>query len=305
MPESAIPAMLATLNLSPSSQVASPAGDAGQSPPGCESWCHGQGHRRLAADPLPFDPSRVPSLADTLRTLRYAYCPCEAGQRARQRHAGVIRSVAAREIELAQARVWDAAGVPLKLRAYTVESYLTLDGASPRVVEILRSWQPVAARGRTAILHGAQGTYKTSLAVSLLNEALEDGQSGLFLVCRSWLSKIRASYAPGSTRDAEAATEWRMVSEAAAVPLLVLDDVEMLSEWGQGIVFQLLAERDNWCRPTILTTNLTLDQLEQSLGKRTFDWLRGTSFHPETGQTFVLAFEGESRRGLAAVDAAP
>lgn len=297
MPESAIPAMLATLNLSPSSQVASPAGDAGQSPPGCEPWCHGQGHRRLAADPLPLDASRVPSMAETLRTLRYEYCDCEAGQRARDRHATAIRSVAQREVAVAQARVWDAAGVPLKLRSYTVESYLQRPGASHRVVEILRSWQTVAARGRTAVLYGDQGTYKTSVAVSLLNESLEDGQPGRFLVCDEWLSEIRAAYTPGGTRDAEAATEWEQIRRAAGVGLLVLDDVPHLTEWGQRIVFQLLNQRDNWCRPTIVTSNLTLDQLEASLGKRGFDRLRDTSFHPETGQTFVLAFSGPSRRG--------
>lgn len=291
-----IPSLIATLL---PSQDMSPAGDITSPTPDCEPWCRGEGARRLPAKPLPLDASRVPSMAETLRTLRYDYCGCAAGQRARERHDSAIRAVAQREVASAQARVWDAAGVPLKLRSYTVESYLHRPGASPRVVEILRSWQRVAGRGRTAVLYGDQGTYKTSVAVSLLNEGLEDGQTGRFLVCDEWLSEIRAAYTPGGTRDAEAATEWEQIRRAAGVGLLVLDDVPHLTEWGQRIVFQLLNQRDNWCRPTIVTSNLTLDQLEASLGKRTFDRLRDTSFHPETGQTFVLAFSGPSRRGQA------
>lgn len=264
--------------------------------PGCEPWCGGRGSRRLPAEPLPFDPGRVVPLSETIRSLRHEYCSCEAGQRSRQLHQEAIRAVADRERQSATARLWDFAQVPTKLRGYTLESYGRLPGANASLVDKVRRWQDVAARGTSLILWGAQGTYKTGLAVSLLGEALEAGQDGLFLVCDDWLSEIRATYRRSSSAEDAEADEWTLICTAAAVSLLVVDDVGTLSEAGQKILFRLINQRDSWQRPTILTTNLSVEDLETSLGKRTFDRLRGSAVHPESGETFICELSGESRR---------
>jgi len=299
MPDSHLTSNLRALGFTPEA-AESVAARPPVSAPGCEPWCHGRGARRLAAEALPLDPTHVPTMAETLRTLRYDYCRCPAGDAARDRHDTAIRAAAAREVQLATARLWDTAQIPSKLRAFTIESYLRLPRASRPLVDRLRRWQLAAGLGATLILHGPQGTCKTSLAASLLQEHLEDGRDGLFLFCRDWLSEVRSTYRPGRTADDVAADEWQMIRKAASVSFLVVDDVEPLSPWGQGILFSLLNLRDAWLRPTILTTNLDLDALEASVGKRTFDRLRGSALDPRTGETFVCELTGESRRGLVA-----
>lgn len=292
--------MLSKLNLSADSGFPA-AGDCRISTPGCEPWCQGRGARRLPSEPLPLRTDRVATAAETLRSMRYEFCRCEDGDRQRERFEAAIREAAVREIQLAIARLWEAAGVPTRFRAYTIESYLRLPRASVRLVDCLRRWQVAAAGGASLILLGPQGTAKTSLSTALLSEALENDQEGLFLVCADWLAEIRSTYRPGRSADDTAADEWQMVRKAATAGLLVLDDVEPLTEWGQGVVFSLLSQRDAWMRPTIVTTNLTLPALEATLGKRAFDRLRGSAIDPKSGETFVLELTGESRRGLVAV----
>lgn len=73
-------------------------------------------------------------------------------------------------------------------------------------------------------------------------------------------------------------------------PLLVLDDFG--AEYDNKLVVQkvnaIISDRVESRRPTILTTNLSVGQLQARYDARIYDRLKATSF--------VLKFEGQSKR---------
>lgn len=267
--------------------------------PSCTPWCRGQGARRVASPPRPIAADGVPSYLETMRAVAYEYCDCPAGDDARERHRAALDSLEVAATQRQASVVLDTAELPPKLRRHGLDDYPSL---APMVAK-LRRWQPASrSAGVNLLLWGDIGTYKTSLGAALLREHLADGGSGLFLRCRAFLARIRASYGDGASADDQRASEWTLVKAAASPGLLLLDDIPSdLSTWAQGILFDLLDARDLHERATILTTNLDLAATEASLGKRTFDRFRGGAVEPVTGEQFVIRLQGASQRGLRAV----
>ena len=55
--------------------------------------------------------------------------------------------------------------------------------------------------------------------------------------------------------------------------LLVLDDAgaEKWTEWTEPTLYTIIDERYSYCKPLIITTNSTLDELEKKIGDRAMD----------------------------------
>lgn len=126
--------------------------------------------------------------------------------------------------------------------------------------------------GRGLLIKGPVGTMKTSLAVAVLQEQLTRGKGGLFITMASLLDTIFTLKA----RDKE---EWiKFENRVKDIPLLVLDDLgsENTEGWVMTKVDAIISERYNRCRSTIITTNLSTDQLKGVYAERIIDRLRST-----------------------------
>lgn len=75
-------------------------------------------------------------------------------------------------------------------------------------------------------------------------------------------------------------------------PLLVLDDfgVTKATDWNRELFYRILDYRYINELPTVLSTNMTADELKEALGKRSYDRLKDMCKNP-------LAVNGESFRG--------
>ena len=75
--------------------------------------------------------------------------------------------------------------------------------------------------------------------------------------------------------------------------LLILDDLgaEYQKGWVSTKIDAIISERYNRCRPTIITTNLSLAQMKETYAERIIDRLRSTCLN--------LTFCGESLRKKA------
>lgn len=139
--------------------------------------------------------------------------------------------------------------------------------------------------GMGLILMGPVGTMKTTAAVSVLMESLSQGLGGYFIVSASLLDEI-------FTLKASNMEEWvafeRRLKETS---LLVWDDLgaEYSEGWVQTKVDAIISERYNHNKPTILTTNLSSEELKGRYAERVIDRLRGTCQ--------VITFAGKSLRG--------
>jgi len=122
---------------------------------------------------------------------------------------------------------------------------------------------------------GDYGCGKTHLAAAIANDRVARGLPALFVVVPDLLDHLRAAFSPASTTSLD-----RRFEEVRSAPLLVLDDLGTQSStpWAQEKLYQLLNHRYNARLPTVITTNLTLEEIEPRLRARILDPRRVTIF---------------------------
>ncbi len=118
------------------------------------------------------------------------------------------------------------------------------------------------------VLRGGYGSGKTHLAAAIANSAVEQGLPVLFVTVPDLLDHLRAAFAPlaGQTYD-------ERFEEVRSAPLLILDDLgtEHSTPWALEKLFQLLNYRYMAQRPTVITTNQELEDLDPRLRSRLAD----------------------------------
>lgn len=113
-----------------------------------------------------------------------------------------------------------------------------------------------ASSGRWLILTGPYGSGKSHLLAATLRQAALDFAFPFELsTVGKIIAQIRAGFA-----DHSADTR---INELCKVALLGLDDLgaEHLSDWGEATMFDILNTRYVHNRPTLITTNLTFNEL--------------------------------------------
>lgn len=125
------------------------------------------------------------------------------------------------------------------------------------------------------VLVGDYGCGKTHLAAAIANQRVAQGYSALFVVVPDLLDHLRAAFSPTSTVSMD-----RRFEAVRNAPLLVLDDLgtQSTTPWAQEKLYQLLNHRYNARLSTVITTNLTLEEIEPRLRARILDPRRVTIF---------------------------
>jgi DNA replication protein DnaC len=118
------------------------------------------------------------------------------------------------------------------------------------------------------LLAGTYGCGKTHLAVAIAHEVLRRGQSALFVVVPDLLDHLRATFGPNSETSFDERFE-----TVRQTPLLILDDFgsQSATPWAKEKLFQLLNYRYTAQLPTVITTNLRLNEIEARLRSRLAD----------------------------------
>jgi DNA replication protein DnaC len=117
----------------------------------------------------------------------------------------------------------------------------------------ITAWDENRKSGRGLFLVGDIGTGKTLVASALANTLVEGGLAEVgFYTVTEVLARLK---------------DWDQNTDTLAlckdVALLVLDDIgiERVTEWGVSQLFDILNARYQGSRPTVYTSNLSLDQL--------------------------------------------
>ncbi len=117
------------------------------------------------------------------------------------------------------------------------------------------------------LLQGRYGCGKTHLAAAVANFAVEMGIPTLFITVPDLLDSLRFAY-----NDADFTFEQRF-EEIRRIRLLVLDDfgTQNATDWAQEKLFQILNYRYINQLPTVVTTNLSLVEIEGRIRSRLED----------------------------------
>ncbi|MGI6120645.1 MAG: ATP-binding protein [Desulfosporosinus sp.] len=111
---------------------------------------------------------------------------------------------------------------------------------------------------------GPVGSGKTFLAASIANELIEAQLQVLFLVVPDLLDELRATFK-------SEINEMDLLDTARTIPVLVLDDLgaHNYTDWTRNRIYSIINYRTNELLPTIITSNLSLDEMEDYIGVRT------------------------------------
>ena len=148
--------------------------------------------------------------------------------------------------------------------------------------------------GKGMIFCGNPGAGKSHMACAIANHVITQHQkSAVFLKTAKAIRMVKETYSKASEKTEQQVLDWFRIPD-----LLILDEVgvQFGTDAEKNIMFEIINERYEEMKPTILLSNLNLDGLKEYAGDRVLDRMR------ENGGR-VLMFSWGSYRATAQAEA--
>jgi DNA replication protein DnaC len=165
-------------------------------------------------------------------------------------------------------------GVPPKYLKSSFENFNVID-ENRKCVSACRQYlihhRPVYSG---LYLFGNCGTGKTHLAAAITRELLLKGQPVTFTCVPRLCFEVKKAFDGGLK-----ITEHNAIKAYTSCEYLVLDDLgaEKPTEWVKKTLGYIIYERDNMFKPTIITSNLSLDEISDRVAPRISSRIAGMS----------------------------
>lgn len=167
---------------------------------------------------------------------------------------------------------YESAGVPRRFWNSEIENYLAETKEKNEVVVMVNEFMTSAFRESTGlILIGKPGTGKTHLACSVLKSFICAGRQCFFTTMLGLIRMIKESW-----RSNSEFTETQLVKRFSKYFLLVVDEigVQFGSQAEYVFLTEIINNRYNEKRPTILIGNRTVNEMKEIIGDAAFDRFR-------------------------------
>lgn len=165
------------------------------------------------------------------------------------------------------------ADIPQRFHGVTLDDYRVTHGKrQERVLGICKRYhdriEQTVASGNSLILHGKAGTGKTMLAAAIGLQAIERGFSVRYATASKAARAVKRTFSGGNEQAA--------IDEFARVDLLILDEIgiQFGSDTERNIFFEIINERYEQRRPTIVISNLDSAGIAHFLGERVMSRLK-------------------------------
>jgi DNA replication protein DnaC len=118
------------------------------------------------------------------------------------------------------------------------------------------------------VFQGINGCGKTHLAAAIANSLRREGKPVLFIVVTDLLDYLRSTFNPESRVSYD-----ELFEKIKKTPVLILDDFgeQSATSWAQEKLYQLINYRYNARLATVITTCLSLDEIERRISSRMVD----------------------------------
>ena len=168
----------------------------------------------------------------------------------------------------------NSAAIPERFKTRTLNSYIAKTTGQKTALafakEYAENFDEVLQTGRSAIFVGKPGTGKTHLAIGIALSIMQQQRAPLFVTVQRLIRRVKDSW---QTKEE---TESEVIDAFASPDLLILDEVgvQFGSEFEKQVLFDVLNERYEKLKPSILLSNIPSEQLADYLGERVTDRLR-------------------------------
>lgn len=221
---------------------------------------------------------------------RWSDCPSCAREKIEQEDQR-LREEAIRAQEQAKAQqLFGRAAIPKRFLTRTLDNY-TANGEGEKialsaVTRYVENWQQNKENGASLIFTGNPGTGKTHLAVGIARKIMESSGTAMYTRVTEIAQSIKETYSGNGK------TERQVIRSFANPDLLIIDEVgrQFGTDAEKMYLFEVINARYEECKPTILISNLNINQLKDYIDPAAMDRLR------EGGGRMVV-FDWDSSRG--------
>ncbi|BFI46015.1 hypothetical protein YKD1_24340 [Yersinia pseudotuberculosis] len=228
------------------------------------------------------------------RVMSHTSCPgCTKDEIAKLKNLLLKESERRREFETV--RLMELLGIPDRFKSVTLDNYQADNSEAVRCLKLCKAyvskWPERLKQGGGLVMCGKPGTGKNHLAFAIAKQVIADHQS-----CARFTSALRIARNFKSTWSKTAEkTEAAVIEEYTYPDLLIIDEigVQFGSDAEKMILFEIINNRYEDMKPTILISNLPKDELSAFIGERVIDRMND-------GGGCTLAFTWDSYRSRAA-----
>lgn len=219
----------------------------------------------------------------------YGECPeCEAGwkveeEKRKREELERKQSQKAAELKMRAENPWQwlsEYGVPPKYKDASFENFIGGQSAKKHCL---------AFPDKNIVLSGKTGCGKTHLAIATLRKMVINDEiprggysrdswelpvAATFVTVPSLLMEIRDCFKAKADES-----EFEIVERYVSYPILILDDLgaDRATEWAIETLYLIIDGRDSNLKPTFITTNLSVHEIEQHYGARIASRIAGMS----------------------------